>query len=305
MLRMSLEQLEARCQKPDHRRVGTWMARRVARPAALRVTWLVAPWGVTANMATLTAWAVGLGAAGCLATGSAVAWLAAAILLQLWYLLDHVDGQLARLRGTASLDGVQLDYLMHHTLNLLVPLGAGWGLCQRTAQTCWVLVGVAWGTASLLTTLHHDARYKAFVQRLKCVRGRLEVAGGALRPEPAPPRPRGALRLLAWAARKSCEMHVVMNLFTLIAAIEVLADPGLLVGRAYAGLMAVVGPAVAVWTLAKSQRRGAAESEFAAWFRPPEGSSLALRDGWWIVEGEEAGQVGQERLQDAVAARVS
>ena len=56
--------------------------------------------------------------------GLACGWIVAAGLLQLWYLLDHVDGQLARLRGTASLDGVQLDFLMHHTVNLLVPLGA-------------------------------------------------------------------------------------------------------------------------------------------------------------------------------------
>ena len=36
------------------------------------------------------------------------------VLAHLAFWLDHVDGQVARWRGTASLDGVYLDYLMHH-----------------------------------------------------------------------------------------------------------------------------------------------------------------------------------------------
>ncbi len=53
MKRVSLDDLERRCQKPEHRRVGNWMARRISRPAALRVTHVVAPWGISANTAPL------------------------------------------------------------------------------------------------------------------------------------------------------------------------------------------------------------------------------------------------------------
>ncbi|MBN2295071.1 MAG: hypothetical protein JXM70_21765, partial [Pirellulales bacterium] len=95
MGRPSLEELERICQKPDHRRLGNWMARRLSRPTALRVTWLIVPWGISANAATLLAWAVGMASAAAFAMGSPGWWLLAAALLQLWYLLDHVDGQLA------------------------------------------------------------------------------------------------------------------------------------------------------------------------------------------------------------------
>jgi hypothetical protein len=47
---------------------------------------------------------------------------------------------------------------------------------------------------------------------------------------------------------------------------------------------AVVGLLVAVASVARSQRRRAAEAEFAAWFRVPEGHVLVPRDGWWFVE---------------------
>ena len=289
-----LIELERRCQKPDHRRIGNWMARRISRPAALRITRIVAPWGVSANAATLAAWACGVAAAAAFGWGTVPGWLIGAGLLQIWYLLDHVDGQLARLRGTASLDGVQLDYLMHHTINLLVPLGVGFGLFCRHAEPLWLIGGLVWGVSLLLITLQHDARYKAFVCRLKCLRGRLRVCGGGGgRPEPQPPVPRSPLRLAVWTARKVCEPHVMMNLLSVLALGQlVLADAELLAGRLYLVLTAPAAVATAAWTIIRSQRAHWAEQEFAAWYRVPPGSELVFADGWWIVQPAEDGQSG-------------
>jgi len=285
MPRPTLAELERLCQKPDHRRLGNWMARRVSRPAALRVTWIVSPWGVSANAATLAAWAAGVAAAVSLGWGSVGGWLLAAGLLQVWYLLDHVDGQLARLRGTASLDGVQLDYLMHHTVNLLVPMGAGWGAMAATAEPLWLVAGVAWGVATLLLCLHHDARYKAHMQRLKRLRGHLHVVGGGgATPQPQPPVPRNLPRLVAWVARKACEMHVVLNVVTLLAvAMGLVGDGSLLLARTYVAGMTLMAPTVAMWEIGRSQRRGAVEQEFALWYRVPPGQELGFSDGWWEV----------------------
>ena len=284
--RASIADLQRRCQKLDHRRLGNWMARHVTRPAALRITWLVAPWGISANTATLAAWLCGAAAAAALAWGTVAGWLIGAALLQLWYLLDHVDGQLARFHGTASLDGTQLDYLMHHTVNLLVPLGIGCGLAARSLEPLWALGGLVWGMALLLVTLQHDARYKAFVQRLKCVRGDLRaVGGGGGRPTPQPPIPRSLHRLAAWTARKSCEIHVVANLAAVVASVQWLAgDVSLCTGRVWLALAAPTAAIVAGWTICHSQHQHAAEAEFAAWYRPPQGHDLTYADGWWDVQ---------------------
>ncbi len=296
MKRLPLGELERRCQKPDHRRLGNWMARRVSRPAALRVTWLVAPWGVTANMATLAAWFCGLAAAVAFGLGSAWSWLAGAALMQLWYLLDHVDGQLARLRGTASLDGVQLDYLMHHTVNLLVPIGLGWGLFVRSGHQGWAAAGLALGVALLLQTLHHDARYKAFSKRLKRVRGQLLVrGGGGATPRPQPPVPRQLGKLAAWTARKACEIHVITNTVSLLAVGQLLAgDQRLLGGQVYLALLTTLAVAVTVWTIARDQHRGEAEREFAAWYAVDHDQVLVFRDGWWFVGNTENASLGEE-----------
>lgn len=289
MKRMSLAQLERRCQKPDHRRIGNWMARRLIRPAALRITWVVASWGVSANAATLAAWGFGVAAAAAFASGQLAGWGLGAALLQIWYLLDHVDGQLARFHGTASLDGVQLDYLMHHTVNVLVGLGTGWGLFVATGHAIWMLCGVAWAMALLLISVHHDARYKAFNQRLKRLHGTLHVHGGAGgRPQAQPAFPRSWTHRVAWIVRKSSEMHVIMNGLTLLAlGMLVAGDTTLLLARSCIGVAACLAMATALWTIARSQARQSAEAEFAAWYQVPPEQVLLFREGWWCVENEQ------------------
>ncbi|MEZ6069144.1 MAG: CDP-alcohol phosphatidyltransferase family protein [Pirellulales bacterium] len=291
--RLSIAELERRCQKPDHRRIGNWMARRVARPAALRVTRVVLPLGVTAHQGTLLAWATALAAALAFGWGTPLGWLAGAALLQLWYLLDHVDGQLARFRGTASLDGTQLDYLMHHTVNLTIPASLGYGLMAAGGERHLLLAGFAWGAASLVLGLVHDARYKAFTQRLKRVRGELVVrGGGGAHPQATMPPPRSPLRLAVYAARKSCEVHVVMNVLALLAVVQVAtADAALRCGTVYVAAMCLVSVTLAGAVVARSVRREEAEHEFAAWYRAPEGATLEWNDGWWTVccEGTVAG----------------
>lgn len=284
MMRLTLAELEQRCQKPDHRRMGSWMARRVARPGALRITWLVAPYGVSANAVTWLAWLVGIAAAAQFAIGSPIAWLCGAICLQLWYLLDHVDGQLARLQGTASLDGVQLDYVMHHTLNLLVPLGLGYGTSRANAHEAWLLAGLCWGLAALVNGLLHDTRYKAFVQRLKRVRGELIVRGGRSNPAPPAEMPRNPRRWIAWALQKSVEPPVTMNLISAVAVACCLGPPtSPMISAGFVTTMCLANGATAIARLWKSQQRQAAEQEFAAWFAPPKNATLEFRDGWWEV----------------------
>jgi phosphatidylglycerophosphate synthase len=302
MKRPTLVELERRCQKPDHRRVGNWMARRVTRPLALRVTWLISPMGLSAHAMTLAAMATGVLAACALGYGEIRTWILGAALLQLWYLLDHVDGQLARLHGTASLDGVQLDYLMHHLLALVMPIGVGQGVAQLAGEPAYAHAGLVWGVAVLLVGLHNDTRYKAFMQRLKRVSGRLEVVGGGgARPEP-PPGPQPTWRSWAgWSLKKACEMHVTMNLLSLLAAgMLISSDWAIAAARLYLLAMAAVATLVAVAVLVRSLNRQAAEREFAAWYQPPPGSELVFAEGWWLVEPRESGNVEAVIVQEAL-----
>lgn len=293
--RLRLSELDARCQKLAHREIGSWMARYVARPLALRVTWVVAPWGISAHAVTLAAGGMGLAAAAAFGAGNRWSWLLGAVLWQFCYLLDHVDGQLARLHRTESLDGAQLDYWMHHVVHLSIPCGLGFGLFTLAAEPAWLLGGFAWGLALLIVGLEPDTRAKSFILRLKRLSGELRVVGGGGgRPAPAPRPPRAVGGLTKWTVRKLLEAHVLMNVVTLLAIAQcALGDRSLTCGRALVAVASPLAVAGAIVIVARSVRRESAENEFSAWFRLLPRTQLVFQDGWWVVRRGESGEHDQ------------
>ncbi len=145
------------------------------------------------------------------------------MLAHLAFWLDHVDGQVARWRRTASLDGVYLDYLMHHSANLTLGFALGYGLAARSGDARWSIAGFIIGAGWTMLGLHNDCRYKAFFQRLKAASGTYygseeDRAGGPSRPirgrDADSPR-------LTWPAYKACEPHVVLLGLTAMAVLAV------------------------------------------------------------------------------------
>jgi len=285
MLSATRDELHRRCLKPRSDEIGSWTARRLARPVALHITRIVLPLGATANQATLAAVVCSVAAAVAFAQGSALGWLGGALLLQAWYVLDHVDGQLARWNRTASLDGTTLDYLMHHGVNLVIPQAISIGLVRQGGDLNWFWLGTLWSWGLVTVGLRHDARYKAFVQRLKNVEGHLVVVGaGGGRRTPSP-WPRRTLRSIAsWSVQKLCEMHVLAH-WLLVAATArwLFIDADRTIATATTVAMALAAVPAAIWFTARDCRRGEAEREFAAWYRVPENAALEFRDGRWIV----------------------
>jgi phosphatidylglycerophosphate synthase len=268
--RPTLAELRGRVQKGRHREIGNWLARRVSRPSAVYGCWLAVRLGLSAHQVTAAAWLTSLAAAAAIGTGERSMFVLGVALAHLAFWLDHVDGQVARWRGTANLDGVYLDYLMHHAANLALGFALGYGLAVRTGDLHWTIAGFALGTGWALLSLHNDCRYKAFFQRLKAAAGSYRIDGGAGgRPQPPASWPRRGLAAIAWPAYKACEPHVVLLGLTAMAAVAVvLPSIWLTLWRGGVMVFAVVAPLLAVARIARSMRRGAVEEEFARWFRP-------------------------------------
>lgn len=278
--------LRRRCFKPDPNRLGTWTARRLGRPAALHLTRVCIRSGISAHRVTAAAAAAAVAAVLAFCHGGTGAWLAGSWLLVVWYLLDHVDGQLARYHGVASLDGAMLDYAMHHGWNLLLPFALGYGLMRRHDEPAWCLAGMSWSFGATLLTLRHDVRCKTFFQRLKLLVGEVRaVGGGGGRPEPArwPQRRPGAW--LRWVVLKSYEQHVVVAALVGLSTAAVAWPAAERAAQLYVLLLAVPAPLLAAGLIVRSALRSEAEREFAAWFRAADGATLELREGWWHVTG--------------------
>lgn len=273
----TLAQLRAVVHKRHHRQIGNILARRWARPTAVYGTWLAVRLGLSAHAVTALALASGLAGAAAIGTGSRPAFIAGVALSFLAFWLDRVDGQVARWRGTASLDGVYLDYLMHHALNLALGFALGFGLTLRTGQPAWSIAGFAIAAGWTLLALHNDCRYKAFFQQLKRSDQTYRViGGGGGRPAPPAPWPRRGLGLFTWPLYKACEAHVVLLGLAALALAALVSTPAwLTLWKAAVLLQAALAPTLAALRIARAVSRGATEAEFARWFRPgpdrPEG----------------------------------
>ena len=268
--RPTLAELRSRVHKDRHREIGNWLARRVGRPMAVYGTWLAIRLGLSAHQVTVAAIVVSAASALAIGSGTRAGFVGGVALALLAFWLDHVDGQVARWRRTASLDGVYLDYLMHHAIALGQGFALGYGLSARTGDLRWSAAGFAIAIGWLFLGLHNDCRYKAAFQRLKRESQSFRVDGGS-GGRPAPPArwPRSGLGRLTWPAYKACEPHVVLLGLTALALVAV-AVPGVWLRSWKVGVigMAILAPLLAIGRMTRSVARSGTEEEFGKWFHP-------------------------------------
>ena len=223
----SLKELNQICQKPDYKTKGNWMVRHILRDAALPATWLLLHTPVTANQVTTVSLVIGV--AGILLFGheSRSLFLLGALLLQTWYFLDHVDGQIARYRKTASLTGRFFDFITHHIIHGAIFFALSYYCYQHTSHTGFLILGFISSFSMILFNLISDTKYKTFLEyllqrrefRFKEIRGETTVTEN--------PR-----KLNFWAfvfsfLHKASEVHVVMNLLTFLAVIQLWTGEGI------------------------------------------------------------------------------
>ena len=109
------------------------MVRNILRDAALPITWLCLHTQITANQVTLISLVIALIGVSSFALSSNASFLIGSVLLQVWYLLDHVDGQIARYRNTSCLSGRFFDYVTHHLIHGAIPFSFGLHAFYQTA----------------------------------------------------------------------------------------------------------------------------------------------------------------------------
>ena len=209
----SLEQLKKICQKQNYRTNGNWMARHITRDMALPLTRLLLSTPVTANQISFLTMLTSVFSAFFLAGPGPKSFLVGACLWQFWYLLDHVDGQIARYRKSVAPEGLFLDFMMHHLANLILPFGVGAHLFFLTAEPLALFTGFASSVSLGMIAILNDCKAKAAVEYL--------TKDGRPAAAHTPVSSSGAGRSLPKKVfsmlHKSCEGHVVMNVISVFS----------------------------------------------------------------------------------------
>lgn len=162
----SIEELRARFVK----RQDVWISRLLYSRFSIPIVWLLIRTSVTPNQVTWMSGVLGLAAVAGIANPWADPWLMVAglLLLQASFVLDHVDGQLARAKrmgskGGVFLDGFVMEILVHLALSLALPLAVYWQTLR--AEWLWVAAGFAFAKAlNLANYMHKTAMSLRFPQ---------------------------------------------------------------------------------------------------------------------------------------------
>ncbi|MFF3492551.1 CDP-alcohol phosphatidyltransferase family protein [Streptomyces sp. NPDC002795] len=134
---------------PEVRRItqkkrDAWWTVMLVDPIATPLVRVTARWTrITPNQITWGALILGLGAAGCFAMGDWRWLIAGALIYHLSFVLDCMDGKVARLTGQGSVFGAWLDYIFDRVRVMACAVALMGGQFHRTGDLIYVWLAVA------------------------------------------------------------------------------------------------------------------------------------------------------------------
>ena len=155
--------IRAQCQKPhEQEETYAWYVTRRISPYA---TWFFIQLGVKPNLVTVFTLLFGIGSGILLAAGSRGFSLLGVIALQIMYILDCSDGELARVTRRFSVEGEYLDKISHYLIDITVITGFTLGVYSYWDYRIFLYIAV-WSAACVVgNRLLLDAAYKLLFLR--------------------------------------------------------------------------------------------------------------------------------------------
>ena len=186
-----------------------WYGVNVTHRISIRIVNIIKDLDVNPDLITLFGAVLGVISAIVFSSAGRFSFLIGALLLELYYIFDAVDGQYARTRGKTSRTGAYFDYISNHIVHSLVFLGIGIGLYRATTSFVFLILGffAAWGMMFMYAI--HDARSAV-----------LKGAGNLTKhAESSPAEKHTIVKRIFMIAHKTCTYPPIMNVITCFAVV--------------------------------------------------------------------------------------
>lgn len=162
----SIKELRTICQSIDLEKGKLPLSVRSARKVSIYFTKLLLYTNITGNQTTLLFILIGIFAGFFFTFGDALLTLVGAILLQLWFIFDHVDGEVARYRKAASITGAYLDFFSHCVVHPYFFVCVTFGIYRIFQDVTVFVFGFLASISILLVDAVDDSMYRAvFMER--------------------------------------------------------------------------------------------------------------------------------------------
>ena len=225
MQRVDLAEIRER----TYKKRDAWWTVLLVDPIASRLVRLVAPYRwITPNLLTAVATLLGIGAAVSFARADHRWLIAGAVLFHLSFVVDCMDGKIARLNGTGSMFGAWFDFMFDRLRVILCAFALFGGQYARTGQQIYLWLAVAVVSCDLFRYLNSsqmskiksamrrqlaEARGVAYVPaEPEDVSGEAADDAGSGAPMPDDPRQATYIRVRNWLLRRRIRMHLVSGI---------------------------------------------------------------------------------------------
>jgi len=125
-----------------------WYATYVVRHFSIYITKILLYTPITANQVSFLGVIVGVCGAFAIGYGTFQSGIVGVILLQIGFVFDCVDGEIARYHKQSSVNGIFIDFLGHRIVIPLIFLGAAFMIYMNTQNIYMLIVGILGAEAS-------------------------------------------------------------------------------------------------------------------------------------------------------------
>lgn len=125
-----------------------WYAKYVVRPFSIYITKILLYTSITANQVSFIGMIFGICGAFAIGYGTIQSGFVGVMLLQFSYLLDCIDGEIARYYKRSSVNGIFIDFLGHRIVIPLIFLGAAFMIYMNSQNLYMLIIGILGAEAS-------------------------------------------------------------------------------------------------------------------------------------------------------------
>jgi len=217
-MKEDIKELRRICQLP-RRAHDTWYGTHVCRKVSIYITRAALRVGISADFVTLVFLLIGVVACIFFTLGTDTGFLIGIALLHLWYLVDHVDGEIARYRRQETVTGVYFDKIVHYLIHPSVFFSLGWGVYKDIGIQEAIIIGYIAGISGLMLTATEDLKDSSILQKLVHIKKDIVFDAGKTKGCTGT-KNNGIAKRLFSMIHKVCTFPHDMNLLTLVVLLK-------------------------------------------------------------------------------------
>ena len=212
----SIEELKRICFKDNYDRLPVY-PRYVTHKISIRIVKLLLHSSITPNQITLFSIVVGLISSIMFVTAIPIYFFMGALILELYYIIDAVDGQLARYKKLSSMTGGYFDYVSNYIVHPCVFFCIGLGLVRHSGDILPIVFAFSASVSVSLISIFSECKYNVFVTAIKKASSvKIKKTVG----EEKNAQKLSLLRYLFSLLHKLCTYPTIMNILVIVSVLN-------------------------------------------------------------------------------------